>query len=154
MRTRSREVNLTPEERRELDRFVGSETQNIKLLKRAQVILALDISEGRVPAKEAGIAGSVGVSRQTVQNTKKDFFASSDLQEFLQRKKRKTPVPVKITSEVEARIVELASGPPPEGCRKWTFRLLAEKCVELQYVDSVSHTTVSRLIKEHRVKRT
>jgi hypothetical protein len=147
----SREIKLTQEERRELTAFTGSGKRSAKLLKRAHIILALDTLEGQSPAKEADIAGRIGVSRQSVQNVKKDFLASRDITAFLQRKKRETPpVPPKITGEVEARIIALACGRPPKGYSTWTLRLLADTRVELQYVDSLSHMTVSRLLKKLR----
>jgi hypothetical protein len=150
-----REIVLTAEERRELEAFTGRGMRSIKLFKRAEIILACDTSEGRKPGKEENIAERVGVSRQTVQNVKKDFLALGDLKVFLKRKKRETPpVPVKITGEVEARVIALACSTPPAGFSRWTLRLLADKCVELQYVDSLSHTTVSRLLKKRRLNRT
>jgi transposase len=122
------------------------------LFKRAGIILALDTSEGRTPVTEESIAERIGVSRQTIQNVKKDFLASGDLKVFLRRKKRETPpVPAKITGEVEARIIALACGKPPAGFSPWTLRLLADRCVELQYVDSLSHMTVSRLLKKRHL---
>jgi hypothetical protein len=81
---------------------------------------------------------------------KKDFEAAADLNTFLQRKKRETPpVPPKVTGELEAHIIALAYSTPPEGYAVWTLRLLADTCVELPYVDSLSHMTVSRLLKKH-----
>jgi hypothetical protein len=53
----SREIKLTQEERRELTAFTGSGKRSAKLFKRAAILLALDASEGRSPAKEADIAG-------------------------------------------------------------------------------------------------
>jgi transposase len=148
MRRTSKEIILSREERRELEAFTGSGMRSVKLFKRAGIILALDTSGGRLPAKEESIAERIGVSRQTVQTVKKDFFASGGLKVFLQRKKRETPpVPAKITGEVEARIIALACSKPPAGFSRWTLRLLADKCVELQFVDSISHMTVSRLLK-------
>jgi hypothetical protein len=109
MRKTSKEIILSPEERRELEAFTGSGKRSIKLFKRAGIILALDTSGGWLPVKEGSIADRIGVSRQTVQNVKKDFLGSRDPQIFLRRKKRETPsVPAKITGEVEARIIALA----------------------------------------------
>jgi hypothetical protein len=83
---------------------------------------------------------------------KKDFTEAADVKAFLQRKKRETPpVPAKATGELEARIIALACSKPPEGYCTWTLRLLADTCVELQYVDSLSHMTVSRLLKKRRL---
>jgi transposase len=147
-RTR-RSIKLTAEQRHELEVFTKTETRSIKLFKRAAIILALDTSDGRKPDTETDIADRIGVSRQTVQMVKKDFGQAADLTAFLQRKKRKTPpVPAKVTGELEARIIALACGKPPAGFSAWTLRLLADTCVELHYVDSLSHMTVSRFLKK------
>jgi hypothetical protein len=151
----SREIKLTQEERSKLKTFTGSGKRSAKLFKRAEIILALDTSENQSPVTESDIAGRIGVSRQTFQNVKKDFLTSRDLTVFLQRKKRETPpVPAKITGEAEARIIALACSQPPKGYSAWTLRLLADTCVELQYVDSLSHMTVSRLLKKRRLNPT
>jgi hypothetical protein len=155
MRRTSKEIILSPKERRELEAFTGSGTRSIKLFKRAEIILALDTSEDRLPAKEGSIAERIGVSRQSIQKVKKDFLASGDLKDFLRRKKRETPpVPAKITGEMEARIIALACSTPPAGFSRWTLRLLADKCVELQFVDSLSPMTISRLLKKLHLNRT
>jgi len=74
-----------------------------------------------------------GVSRQTVAAAKDAFLELKNVPLFLQRKKRVTPpVPRKIIGELEAHIIALACGKAPEGCIRWTLRLLAAKCVELQ----------------------
>jgi transposase len=150
IRTR-RNIELNPEERHELEKFTGTGKRSVKLVKRAAVILALDTSGGRKPDTEADIARRIGVSRQTVQNVKKDFETAADLTAFLQRKKRETPpIPPKVTGELEARIIALACSKPPAGYHSWTLRLLADTCVELQYVDTISHMTISRLLKKLR----
>ena len=67
----------------------------------------------------------------------------------MRRKKRETPpVPPKITGEVEARIIALACTEPPEGRTRWTLRLLSEKSVELEIIDSISHMQVGRILKK------
>jgi hypothetical protein len=83
---------------------------------------------------------------------KKDFETAADLNAFLRRKKREIPpVPPKVTGELEARVIALACSTPPTGYAAWTLRLLADTCVELQYIDSLSHMTVSRLLKKHNL---
>jgi hypothetical protein len=145
-----RSIQLTPEQRQELEVFTKTGTRPIKLFKRAAIILALDTSDGRKPDTETDIAHRIGASRQTVQTVKKNFILAPDLTSFLQRKKRATPpVPAKVTGELEARIIALACGKPPAGFCTWTLRLLADTCVELRYIDSLSHMTVSRLLKKH-----
>jgi hypothetical protein len=115
-------------------------------VKRATVILAPDTSGSRKPDTEADIARHTGVSRQTVQTVKKDFETAADLNAFLQRKKRETPPgPPKVTGELEA------CGKPPAGYAAWTLRLLTDTRVKLQYIDSLSPMTGSRLLKKHNL---
>jgi len=147
-----RQVNLTEEMRKKLEQFVTTGVRSVKLLKRARIILALDVSTGIKPEKEENIAQHIEVSRQTIQNVKKDFFARADIESFLQRKKRETPpVPPKISGELEAHIIAVACSKPPEGFSKWSLRLLADKCVKLNYINEISHMTVSRVLKKHKL---
>ena len=142
-------IELSKEERRELEVFCNKGVHSVRLVKRAKIILGLDISEGRKALKQDKIANLVEVSRQTVNNVKKDFLASKNVWSFLQRKKRETPPnQPKITGEIEARIIALACSEVPEGYARWTLKLLANKCVELQYVDSLSDMTIHRVLKK------
>ena len=147
---RKEQIVLTKEKRTELEQFIKTGVRCVRLVNRAKIILALDTSEGRVAQKQEEISKNVGVSRQTVNDTKRDFLAAGSVSDFLKRKKRATPpVEPKITGELEARIIALACSEVPTGYAKWTLRLLAEKCVELQYIDSMSHMSISRLLKKH-----
>jgi hypothetical protein len=58
------------------------------------------------------------------------------------------PIEPKITGEVEAKIIALSCSNPPDGRSKWSLRLLADKAVELQYIESISHEAVGRLLKK------
>ena len=150
-----KKVTLTAEERKELERFSTTGVHSVRLVNRAKIILSLDTSGGKNPEKQHHIAQHLGVSRQTVHVARDAFLASESVSAFLQRKKRLTPpVAPKITGDLEARIIALACSEVPQGYAKWTLRLLAEKCVELQYVDSLSHMTVSRLLKKHNLSLT
>ena len=152
---KSNTISLSAEERSELEQFSTKGVHSVRLVNRAKIILALDSSEGRKPEKQDDIAKRVGVSRQAVNYAKRDFQSAENVSVFLQRKKRENPpVKPKVTGEVEARIIALACGEVPEGCARWTVRLLAEKSVELQDVDSLSHMTISRLLKKHNLSLT
>jgi hypothetical protein len=145
-------IELTAKERRELEVYTKTGTRSVNLFKRAAIILTLDTSDGREPDTGTDIANRIGLSRQTVRMVKKDFTEEADVKAFLQPKKRETPpVPAKATGGPEARIIAPACSKPPEGYRTWTLRLLADTCVELPYVDSLSLMTVSRLLKKRRL---
>jgi hypothetical protein len=145
-----KQIRLTVKGRDELDRFSSTGVRNVRLVTRAKIILALDTSGGRIAERQEALAKRLEVSRQTVINARHDFLAAKSVPLFLQRKERKTPpVPAKVTGEMEARIIALACGEAPKGYANWTLRLLAEKCVELHYSDTMSHMTIGRLLKKH-----
>jgi transposase len=148
-------IQLTPEERTTLEKFSTTGVRSVRLARRAKIILALDAADGRKACKQEEIAQYLDVSRQTINNVRQDFLEAENVAVFLQRKKRATPpVEPKVTGELEARIIALACSKAPPGYAKWTLRLLANKCVELQYADSLSHTTVSRLLKKRNFNLT
>ena len=150
-----KQIVLTVRKRAELEQFSSKGTHNVRLVNRAKIILALDTPGGRKPETQQSIAERVGVSRQAVNGAKCDFLAANSVSEFLQRKKRETPpIPQKTTGENEARIIALARGKAPAGCSRWTLRLLAAKCVELHYFGTMSHMTISRLLKKHSLNLT
>jgi len=150
-----KQIILSPDERAELKRFSKAGIHSVRLVNRARIILALDMSGGKETEKQEDIAEHIGVSRQTVNNAKNDFLALQDVSLFLQRKKRETPpVPSKITGELEARIIALACGKAPKGYARWTLRLLAAKCVELHYSDAISHTAIGTLLKKRSLSLT
>lgn len=149
------EVKLTAEQRKELERYSSTGVHSAKLIKRAEIILLLDTSETGKAVTFREIAKRLDVSMTTITNVKKAFFAAGETDEFLQRKKRETPpVEPKVTGEVEARIIALACSEAPKGCARWTVRLIAEKSVELQIVDSLSFKSVQRLLKKRNLSLT
>jgi hypothetical protein len=96
-----------------------------------------------------------GVSRQTVYNIIEDYHNSKDITEFLSRKVRETPpIAPKADGDVEAHIIALACSEAPKGYARWTVRLLADKAVELDFVDSISPATVHRLLKKRNISLT
>jgi len=146
------EIILSAGQRKELDDFSKKGVHSVRLVNRARIVLALDTSEGRKAAKQEEIAQRVGVSRQVVNNTRRDFLAAESIEAFLQRKKRDTPpVATKITGDVEAKIIALACGKAPKGCSRWTIKLIAERSVELQLIDSISPVSVQRLLKKRNL---
>jgi hypothetical protein len=152
---RKRSIRLKARDRAELERFCATGVHNVRLVDRAKIILALDTSGGRTAERQEAIAERLGLSRQTVNNVRRDFIAIKNVSMFLQRKQRETPpVPPKVTGELEARIIALACGEAPKGYAHWTLRLLAEKSVELRYSDTMSHMTISRLLKKRNLNLT
>ena len=100
------------------------------------------------------IANAYRTTPTTVQ-TVRTSYCEKGLEATISRKKRETPpIPAKVTGEVEAHIIALACGQPPEGYSRWTLRLLADKTVELGYIESISHVTVSNILKKTNLSLT
>ena len=148
-------ISLTVEQRQELEKFSKTGVHSVKLVNRAKVILALDTSAGKKAANQSEIAERIGLSRNAVNEIKREFLEAESVSSFLQRKKRMTPpVAPKITGEVEAKIVALACSAAPKGCARWTLQLLADKSVELKYIDTITDMSIHRLLKKHNLSLT
>jgi len=148
----SNAIMLNEEQRAELTKYTRSGVHSVMEIRRAKAILSLDRTNKKEHLRVGRICEAVGLSRQGLNEIRKDFLESSSIEVFLKRKKRETPPnPPKITGEVEAHIIALACSEPPEGCARWTVRLLANKAVELSYVDSLSHTAVNQLLKKRNI---
>ncbi len=143
-------IQLTTKQRADLESFCTKGVHDVRFVNRAKIILALDVSGNRTAEKQEVLAERLGVSRRTVNVARRDFLSTKNVPVFLRRKQRAAPtVPPKITGELEARIIAMACGKVPKGYARWTLRLLAEKCVELHYSETMSHMTISRLLKKH-----
>ena len=149
------EIKLSAAQIKELEKFCRTGVHSAKLIKRAQIILLLDTSKNSKAVKFEEIAQRLNVSLTTITKVKAAFILSASVCAFLQRKKRDTPpVEPKITGEIQARIIALACSEVPEGCARWTVRLIAEKSVELKLVKSLSHMSVHNLLKKRSLSLT
>jgi transposase len=147
MPTLKYDVNLSAAERKQLTKLVTSGKAPARAILRANILLAVDKS-GKNPMTVQQAAIAFNTSMTTVQNIRASF-GEKGLDATINRKKRETPpVEAKVTGDVEAHIIALACGNPPQGYAKWTLRLLADRSVKLGYVDSISHTQVGRILNK------
>jgi len=148
-------IMLTEEQRNVLETFAKNGVHSTHLVKRARVILMLDRSGKEDHLRINQIMERVDLSRQAVNNIRNAFMTAPTVDTFLTRKKRETPpVPAKVTGEVEAHIIALACSEPPEGYARWNLRLLAEKSVELQFIDNISYMSIDRVLKKRNLSLT
>lgn len=145
-------IYLTEKQQEYLQKTVKSGVHNSHVITRARVLLMLDRTGKADHVRYKRTAEYAGISVQSVYNMRDEYLANPDLDKYLNRKKRETPpVPPKLDGEKEAKIIAIACSKPPEGRAKWTLRLIAEKAVELEIVDSLSHMTVHRLLKKRNL---
>jgi len=150
MRKKQYVVKLTEDEKTRLQKTVKNGKSPARKITNANILLHLDESKGEV-ASRSEIAGICHVSESHVYQMSKKYVEQG-INSVLERKKRETPpVQPKVTGDIEARIIALSCGEAPEGYSKWTLRLLADKSVELDIIDSISHNTVGHVLKK-RIK--
>lgn len=146
-------IELSEQDRTELIDIVTKGSSSARKILRANILLASDKRNEKYMTV-AEIAEAYHTTPTTVQ-TVRTSYCENGLEATINRKKRKTPpVPAKVTGEVEAHIIALACSDPPEEYSKWTLRLLADKTVELGYIESISHVTVSSVLKKMNLSLT
>ena len=152
---KSKEIRLTEEQQIYLKSFVTSGVHGAMEIRRARVLLMLDRTGKTDHVRYKKTAERADCSVQAVYNMRDEFLANPDIDVYLTRKKRETPpVPAKVDGKVEAEIIALACSPHPEGTARWTLRLLAEKAVELHYIESISYVRVQQILKKQNISLT
>jgi Homeodomain-like domain len=93
------------------------------------------------------IAEALPVSMKKIDRVKRRFVEIG-LGAALDKQKAKRTYVRKADGDVEAHLIALSCGKPPQGHARWSLRLLADQMVELDYVDSISHETVRKVLKK------
>lgn len=141
-------VELSREERGILEKMVSKGKASAQLVKRANILLAVDRGEfADLRWTDAQAAEAYRCSEQTVTNAKRDLVEEG-FERAMSRKKRTRPGNVKIDGEAEAKIVAMTCTDPPAGHARWTLRLIAEESVGRGYVESISHVAIGDLLKK------
>jgi len=141
----AKHITLTNEERTELTQLIKSGKHSARVLGRARILLLLDRSQGE-ERKLQGIADTMLTSIGTVSNVKRRYLKGG-LAYGLYDRPRPGAKP-KIDGEVEAHLIALVCSDPPEGQVRWTLRLLADKLVELELLESISHVAIRDALKK------
>jgi hypothetical protein len=81
----------------------------------------------------------------------KERFVSEGIEVALNGRKRNRIYDKKADGDFEAHLVAVSCSEPPEGFARWSLRLLADKVVELEYIDSISHETVRSILKKTKL---
>jgi hypothetical protein len=141
-------VTLTKEERKELEAMTRRGKTHARRFIHARALLLCDAGEDGPAWNVADVATALGVTSRSIEHLKKRFVEDG-FEAALERKPReKPPREVIFDGAFEARLIALACSNAPEGRRRWTVRLLADKAVELRFAGSVSHMTVQRVLKK------
>jgi transposase len=151
------QIKLSTQERATLKKLISTGTSPARVQARARVLLmASERSVGSRGNGKSGdrsrtnsnqaIAEALQLCSKTVSRVRQQFVEGG-LDAALYDKPRAGRPPV-IDGEAEAKLVMLACSTPPEGRAKWSLQLLADKMVELGYVEHISDTWVSKRLKK------
>jgi transposase len=145
-------VRLTAEERKELEILVKKGKTQAYRIKHANILLAVDADGPNLSDEDS--TKIFGCHQNTVRNVRQRFVEQG-IEVALERKRRdKPPRELKIDGEKEAQLIAIACSEPPAGRAKWTLKMLAERLVELDIVDTISDQTVRRTLKKMNLSLT
>jgi len=142
-------VTLTDEETKLLNEIV-TKGKNAKRVRNAYLLLNTAINEGVEKESDEQIAKALKVNTKTVERIKKTFVEEG-FEIALNGHPSHIKLDVKLDGEVEAHLIAVACSEAPEAYDTWTLRLLAEKMVELDYVESISHESVRQILKKTKL---
>lgn len=140
-------VTLTAAERSSLQSLIAKGKVAARKRLHAQILLKADASPDGDSWKDQQIVEAFDVGRCTVERLRQRFVEQG-LEAALNRKPQEHRVPRKIDGKTEAHLIATACSKPPEGRMRWTLKLLTERLIELEWVDSVSTETVRRALKK------
>ena len=145
-------IKLIKTEVEELQRIINKGSHTSQTFRTAYILLNCD--EGKYSDKVTNeqISKMLKVGMRTIDRVKKRFIEEG-IDAVLERRPTQRVYETKIDGDTEAKLITLCCSEPPKGFAKWSLRLLADKMVELKYVESVSHVTVRSVLKKTKLNR-
>jgi transposase len=142
-------IKLSKSEVEDLTAIINKGRHTSQAFRSAYILLNCDKGDyaQNPSATNEEIAKYLMIGVRTIDRIKKKFIEEG-FDSVLQRRPSSQNYTKKMDGDLEAKLVTLCCSEPPEGYAKWSLRLLADKLVELNYVDSISHVSVRRALKK------
>ncbi len=140
-------IKLTKSEVEELHVIINKGSHTSQTFRAAYILLNCDEGEYSNKVTNDQISKVLKVGMRTIDRVKKQFIEEG-IEAVLERRPTTRIYEVKADGDMEAKLVTLCCSAPPKGYSKWSLRLLADKMVELNYVESISHVTVRSVLKK------
>ena len=144
-------VTLTQDERNDLKKIVSKGKHKSQKIINALILLGCDsgeFQEKRSTNEEISRVLKIGMRK--IDRIKKRFVEDG-IDITLHGKKGSRIYAKKADGDFEAHLVALSCSDPPKGFTRWSLRLLADKVVELEYLDQVSHETIRQVLKKTKL---
>jgi len=138
---------LTDDERYQLKQLVSAGTASVRKVRRAQILLKSDSSEGGPKWSYQAICEAFNVSQPTISEVRR-AYVEGGLEAAINRKKLERVYEHRLDGVAEAHLIALACTEPPGGHERWTLRLLRDRMIKLAYVENVSHETIRTTLKK------
>ena len=143
-------VRLTVSERIQLESVIANKRSAKDRVLRARMLMKADADADAWP--DSQIAETFEVSPLTVARLRHRCVWEG-LEAAISRRQPSGKKPRKLDGVAEAKLIALACGPKPEGRSSWTMQLLADKLVELKFVDAICDETVRLTLKKTNFSR-
>ncbi|HVG16299.1 MAG TPA: IS630 family transposase [Chitinophagaceae bacterium] len=144
-------VTLTENEREQLKAILSKGKHSSLQFRNACILLSSDEGEQGQKASNEQIAQIVQINTKTVERLKQRF-----VEEGFEACRDRKPYPavkeMKVDGDLEAHLVAISCSKAPEGYTRWSLRMLADKMIELKYVESISHETIRQVPKKNEIK--
>jgi transposase len=140
-------IKLTKSEVSDLMRIINKGSHTSQTFRMAYILLNCDEGKYAEKVTNSQISKVLKVGMRTIDRVKKKFIEEG-FEAVLDRRPTQRIYEKKMDGDAEAKLVTLCCSEPPKGFSKWSFRLLADKMVELRYVESISHVTVRSVLKK------
>lgn len=140
-------VKLTESEVEELHKIINKGSHTSQTFRTAYILLNCDEGEFSEKVTNEQISKVLKIGMRTIDRVKKRFIEEG-LEVCLERLPTRRIYEKKIDGDMEAKIVTLCCSEPPKGYARWSLRLLADKMVELNYIDSISYVAVGNILKK------
>ena len=140
-------IKLTESEVEELRVIINKGSHTSQTFRTAYILLNCDQGEYSDKVTNEQISKVLKVGLRTIDRIKKQFIEEG-MEAVLERRATTRVYDIKADGDMEAKLVTLCCSEPPKGYAKWSLRLLADKMVELNYVESISHVTVRTVLKK------
>jgi len=140
-------VKLKAKERKLLEQIASKGSEKARKITRCRILMLA--GEGKT---DTWIMEALGVARNTIRQVR-SRYVHEGLESAIEEQPR-LGAPEKISGRQRAKITAMACSEPPEGRSRWTLRLIADRLVELEMVDEISHQTVKRILKKTNLSLT
>lgn len=140
-------VKLTKLEVEELMAIINKGAHTSQTFRAAYIVLNCDEGKHSQKVTNEQISKVLKVGMRTIDRVKRRFIEEG-LEAVLERRPTARVYEKKMDGDTEAKLITLCCSEPPKGFARWSLRLLADRMVELNYIESITHVTVRSVLKK------